>query len=131
MTNEAGANSPAETSQPFWGSGRRPDQAGCFLEVFAGEAVLTRAVQAAGGFALPPIELIPNQFVPTPVDLTDVAVLEHLEMLIREGWIGYIHFGTPCSSFSLARKDNGGPPPLRARRALWYMIATKSSSATS
>ena len=26
----------------------------------------------------------------------------------------YIHFGTPCSSFSQARKDDGGPPPLRS-----------------
>eukprot|EP00913_Durusdinium_trenchii_P004004 g3708.t1 len=64
-------------------------------------------------------QITPNQFVLEAVDLTDSRVLEHLESLIREGRINYIHFGTPCSSFSLARKDDGGPPPLRARRALW------------
>ena len=31
----------------------------------------------------------------------------------------FIHFGTPCSSFSIARKHDGGPPPLRDRQHLW------------
>lgn len=29
------------------------------------------------------------------------------------GAIIYAHFGTPCNTFSSARKEDGGPPPLR------------------
>ena len=47
------------------------------------------------------------------VDLFDPSVLAHIHLLIEKGKILAIHFGTPCSSFSLARKADGGPPPLR------------------
>eukprot|EP00435_Cladocopium_sp_Y103_P055182 s631_g18.t1 len=43
----------------------------------------------------------------------------HLQLLIEEGLVAFIHFGTPCSSFSIARKNDGGPPPLRDRKHLW------------
>ena len=48
------------------------------------------------------------------VDITDPKVVQHIKLLIEEGYMLYIHFGTPCSSFSQARKDDGGPPPLRS-----------------
>lgn len=39
--------------------------------------------------------------------------------LIRAKFIVFIHFGTPCSSFSIARKDDWGHPPLQDRHHLW------------
>ena len=29
-----------------------------------------------------------------------------------------VHFGTPCTTFSRARRDDGGPPPLRNEQFL-------------
>ena len=92
-----------------------------FLEVFVGEAVLTRAMSALNFPVLPPIELTPNEFVRQSTDVTDAAVVAHVQLLMEQGFIFYIHFGTPCSSFSLARKNDGGPPPLRSQRALWSL----------
>ena len=103
----------------FWGSMAVPPQRGCFLEVFAGSAGLSRAMQMAGAPVLPPIELIPNEAVPFAVDITDAKVQRHVEKLLREGYISYIHFGTPCCSFSQARKLDGGPPPLPSQAHLW------------
>ncbi|CAK9020159.1 Extracellular signal-regulated kinase 2 (ERK2) (Defective in aggregation protein C) (MAP kinase 2), partial [Durusdinium trenchii] len=90
-----------------------------------GEAVLTRAMRNAGFACLPPIELEKNQFVPFSTDITDDRVLLHVRMLLTEGYITYIHFGTPCSSFSLARKADGGPPPLRSPQALFGLPGLK------
>ena len=92
-----------------------------FVEVFAGEAGLSQAVSARGMQILPPIEIVINNFVKEKVDILDPAVFQHLQFLIQEG-IGiviFIHFATPCSSFSIARKHDGGPPPLRDRQHLW------------
>ena len=68
---------------------------------------------AKGGLILPPIEITPNEFVKIAVDVCDVDVICHLHKLVEAGKILAVHMGTPCSSFSLARKDDGGPPPLR------------------
>ena len=111
----------AELNNPssFWGSMRKPPKGRYFLEVFAGEAVLTRAMTEAGVPTLPPIELEMNDFVQFSTDVTDYHVQQHFLMLVKADCIAYVHFGTPCSSFSLARKADGGPPPLRHPRALW------------
>ena len=98
----------------FWGSFQRPEGRQFFLEVFAGQAVLTQAVSKAGISTLPPVEIEANEFVREEVDITDPKVVQHIKLLIEEGYMLYIHFGTPCSSFSQARKDDGGPPPLRS-----------------
>ena len=90
-----------------------------FVEVFAGEAGLSQAVSARGMQILPPIEIVINNFVKEKVDILDPAVFQHLQFLIQEGILIFIHFGTPCSSFSIARKHDGGPPPLRDRQHLW------------
>ncbi|CAL1134601.1 unnamed protein product [Cladocopium goreaui] len=84
-----------------------------------GEAGLTQAIIARGIKTLPPIEILANEFVVEEVDILDPKVFQHLCKLIRAGCIFFIHFGTPCSSFSQARKDDGGPPPLRDRHNLW------------
>lgn len=94
-------------------------QGSFFLEIFAGQAGLSRAISARGIPILPPIEIEVNDFVKQSVDVLDPQVQEHLRRLIQAGVIFYIHFGTPCSSFSVARKNDGGPPPLRDRQHLW------------
>ncbi|CAK9110998.1 unnamed protein product, partial [Durusdinium trenchii] len=80
---------------------------------------ITRAMRAAGFAVLPPIEIECNDEVQFSVDITSEDVIQHLRMLITEGYVFYAHFGTPCSSFSLARKLDGGPPPLRSKDFLW------------
>ena len=90
-----------------------------FLEIFAGQAGLSQAISARGMQVLPPIEIETGQFVRQSVDVLDPKVQAHLQLLIEAEIIFYIHFGTPCSSFSVARKNDGGPPPLRDRHHLW------------
>ena len=90
-----------------------------FLEIFAGAAGLSQAISARGMQFLAPIELEPNHFVLESVDFLDPLVFQHVELLIDRGVIKFIHFGTPCSSFSIARKKDGGPPPLRDAANLW------------
>ena len=102
-----------DLSKKFWGTGQIPTAGQFFVELFAGEAGLTQAVQVRGGMILPPIELLVNSFVKRSVDVCDVDVICHLHKLVEAGSILAVHMGTPCSSFSLARKDDGGPPPLR------------------
>ena len=66
-----------------------------------------------------------NEFVFQSVDLLDPTVLSHIKFLIKEGWVLGIHFGTPCSSYSRARKNDGGPPPLRSASSLWGLTGLK------
>ena len=68
---------------------------------------------------LPPIELDLSEFVKFSTDILDPEVMAHIHLLVQSGKILMIHFGTPCSSFSLARKDDGGPPPLRDHDHIW------------
>eukprot|EP00971_Amphidinium_carterae_P015752 310874-Amphidinium_carterae.1 len=71
------------------------------LEVFAGSANLTRAWRAAGLPTLLAVDVVVNDLVVTS---TDVGL----------DFVGFVHFGTPCSTFSRARKYDGGPRPLRS-----------------
>eukprot|EP00435_Cladocopium_sp_Y103_P024835 s708_g6.t1 len=90
-----------------------------FVEVFAGEAGLSQAISARGMQVLPPIEILTNNFVTEPVDILDPLVYRLLQLLIKENLVAFIHFGTPCPSFSIARKHDGGPPPfVGATRAI-------------
>lgn len=113
-TGEAHRSDGLSVGSPnFWGSGGYPT-CSSFLEIFAGEAGLSKAVEDQAIPTLMPIELLPNSFVFESTDVLIPGVLDHIKTLISQGWILGIHFGTPCSSFSLARKDDGGPPPLRS-----------------
>jgi hypothetical protein len=89
------------------------------LEIFAGEAGLSQAISARGIPTLPPIEIEAGDFVQQSVDVLDPAVQAHLRLVIEAKVIFYIFFCAPCSSFSIARKNDGGPPPLRDRHHLW------------
>ena len=85
-----------------------------FLEVFSGTARLTTALRSMGVSCLPPIDIMPSEMVPEPSDVLDAAFWDFIMQLIMLGAIFFMHFGTPCNTFSSARKDDGGPPPLRS-----------------
>ena len=86
-----------------------------FLEIFAGVAVLTAACLSAGIFCLPPVELDPTGHVEFSQDVHSPALFAKISRWVEEQALGLIHIATPCSSFSTARRDDGGPPPLRSK----------------
>ena len=86
-----------------------------FLEIFSGTATLTQAVRAVGIPCLPPIDITPCAEVPTPFDVVDSDSWDFIMQLAHAGAIRFVHCGTPCNTFSAARKPDGGPPPLRSR----------------
>ena len=50
-----------------------------------------------------------------PVDLLAPGAVDRLLQLINNKAIFGVHFGTPCTTYSRARKYDGkGPPPLRS-----------------
>ena len=116
--SELGSHPMSVPQQFSWGSNDKP-LSPSFLEIFAGQAGLSQAVSARSIPIFPPIEIEINEFVFQSVDLLDPRVLSHIKFLIKEGWVLGIHFGTPCSSYSRARKNDGGPPPLRSANSLW------------
>jgi hypothetical protein len=80
-----------------------------FLEVFSGTGKLSAAVSERG----------------LPTLLWDITLGEEYDLmrnrnrLLILGWIQSrqvcaVHLGTPCQSFSRARDQPGGPPPLRS-----------------
>lgn len=85
-----------------------------FLEVFSGTATLTSAVRSLNIPCLPPIDITICEEVPTPFDVVDAEQWEFILALCRSGAILFLHCGTPCNTFSSARKLDGGPPPLRS-----------------
>ena len=87
-----------------------------FLEIFAGEAGLTQQLRALGVPTLPPIEIEVKGNVLQAADIEDPELLAFVTQLIRVGAVRLVHFGTPCGSFSNARKIPGpGPRPLRSK----------------
>ena len=122
--SELGSHPMSVPQQFSWGSKDTP-LSPSFLEIFAGQAGLSQAVSARSIPIFPPIEIEINEFVFQSVDLLDPTVLSHIKFLIKEGWVLGIHFGTPCSSYSRARKNDGGPPPLRSANSLWGLNGLK------
>ena len=85
-----------------------------FMEVFSGTARLTQVLTELGVRCLPPIDVVKCSMVPSPMDIVDAANWSFVMQVAALGGISFIHFGTPCNTFSAARKDDGGPPPLRS-----------------
>ena len=85
-----------------------------FLEIFSGAATLTKAAREAGLPCLPPIDITPCELVPQPFDVVDADNWDFIMALAHAGTIRFLHCGTPCNTFSAARKLDGGPPPLRS-----------------
>ena len=119
-TNEA-AQLTVPDKQPQWCSWAEvPRQADVvaqkgpwFLELFAGTARLTHSVQEAGIRCLPPVDLQLSERVLTSVDVLDVGWWMFIMEILETGAVRFLHCGTPCNTYSAARQDDGGPPPLR------------------
>lgn len=80
------------------------------LEVFAGSARLSTAIKSRG------YPCFPLDVCIDPCDnVLDTKVRSHIFGLIRKRRITFIWIGMPCTSFSIARRNDGiGPGPLRS-----------------
>ena len=91
-----------------------------FLEFFAGKAWLTKAMQKKGWLVLPPIDIVVDGEVRFPTDILDPLVMEKLRNWSSSGVLALVHFGTPCTTFSRARKyGDNGPDPIRSKEFLF------------
>ena len=90
-----------------------------FVEVFSGTARLTQKVAALGIPCLPPIDVTLSECVPEAFDVVDADRWDFFMQLVALAAISFAHFGTPCNTLSAARKDDGGPPPLRSAEHPW------------
>ena len=89
-------------------------QGSVFVEVFSGKAGFTKALRKRGWLVLPPIDVVVEGDVLFPADILDPSLIAKLRNWLRSGVIRLVHFGTPCTTFSRARRDDGGPPPIRS-----------------
>eukprot|EP00435_Cladocopium_sp_Y103_P025489 s1800_g6.t1 len=85
-----------------------------FLELFAGTAGLSEAVQLRGVPILPPVDIVRSPMVQEAVDVVDVLTWNTVLQVLTLGLVFFLHCGTPCNTFTAARKLDGGPPPLRS-----------------
>ena len=90
-----------------------------FIEVFSGTARLTQVVALLGIPCLPPIDVTLSPSVPVAFDVVDARKWDFFMQLVTLAAIAFAHFGTPCNTLSAARKDDGGPPPLRSVDQPW------------
>ena len=85
----------------------RPGQ--YFIEVFSGPGRLVAAIRQNGTTAL---EFDLN-VQGGRKNLLDKRALAELKKLISDPNCIGVWFGFPCGTFSSARRNDGGPPPLR------------------
>ena len=85
-----------------------------FLELFAGKAGISEAVLLQGVPILPPVDIVISDMVAAPVDIVDWKFWNKILSVIMAGLVFFLHCGTPCNTFTSARKNDGGPPPLRS-----------------
>ena len=87
-----------------------------FLELFAGEAKLTQAVQDAGCQTETPLEKRSTVGVQARLDFTSPDVFNEINKKARQQRYKWIHAAPPCSSFSRARRTDkwGSVPVLRS-----------------
>eukprot|EP00971_Amphidinium_carterae_P342341 6481617-Amphidinium_carterae.3 len=85
-----------------------------FLEVFAGSANLSSAATRAGLPVLLPVDIEVSAAVPVSSDVLDDRVVANIQNWLHSEVVFHVHFGTPCTTFSRARRHDGGPPPLRS-----------------
>ena len=79
------------------------------LELFCGEAGLTASLKRHGLTVLPPWDIQ----LGSCFDLLVTANQRRLFRLLSTGHVLLVWLGTPCATWSLARRFDGGPPPLR------------------
>ena len=114
-------SSPAPPSQPSFSWSQGPSgipilhaHGPYFLELFAGTAGLSEAAQLRGVPILPPVDIVRSPMVPEAVDVVDVLTWNTVLQVLTLGLVFFLHCGTPCNTFTAARKLDGGPPPLRS-----------------
>ena len=83
------------------------------LEIFSGSAGLSSQRRLHGLQILPPIDVTRSDTVQEPTDIFDAEFFSFVLLLCRMGAVAFLHLGTPCSSFSLARWRPGGRPDPR------------------
>jgi len=89
-----------------------------FLELFAGTARLSEAIEKSGSRTLPAFDVAKGQHY----NLLDGGVQEVVLGLIRGGHVWYIHLGTPCTAWSRAR--HGIVNHKRARQKERFAVGT-------
>lgn len=82
------------------------------LELFSGSGRVARKLARKCGVPTLALDIRSKRH---PVDLTDKRVIRFLLFAIKHKMVKAVFFGTPCSSFSLARRGRPGKPggPLR------------------
>ena len=91
----------------------RTRQGFCGLEIFSGSGHLARAAQKAFGHQVTVFQ-VDVQHGPQ-FDLTQRRVQRELVQLIQSGQVAFVWLGTPCNSWSTARRFDGkGPGPIRS-----------------
>lgn len=86
-----------------------------FCEIFSGVGGITDQVESQKMFVLPPVDVVIEGSVLAVADILDSAVAAKILAWIDAGVLRRCHFGTPCTTYSVARKFDGkGPPPLRS-----------------
>ena len=89
-----------------------------FLELFSGKGGISRAVKRHLGkyFTVVAIDIEKG----SQHDLTKTHLQQFLISLIKQGLVAGVWIGTPCATWSRARRNDGrGPPPLRSDECLW------------
>ena len=84
------------------------------LEVFSRKAGITKALRDEGLRVLPPLDITLEGEVRESADILDAELFDFVLLLVQVGAVDYLHLGTPCCTFSIARTRPGGPPPLRS-----------------
>ena len=99
----------ADLPQPALSPGRSL-QVGFFLEIFSGSGRLGKTIGRMTGWLV----LLWDITLGAEYDLTEQANQHKIYNWAKSGLILGGHLGTPCNSFSRARDQPGGPPPLRS-----------------
>ena len=96
--------------------GHLASSAKVFLELFAGEAKLTQAVQEVGCIVETPLEKRSTDGAQSGLDFTSPEVFAGINKKARTQHYKWIHAAPPCSSFSRARRTDkwGSVPILRS-----------------
>ena len=127
--DEASDELPNEASTPAKGSAEHTTKRmrqRQMVEVFAGSGTLTKAFRRMGWSVLP-VDVATNDVVATSTDLTNEDARNRLRATLRTAAVRFIHVGTPCASFSRARKSDGGPAPLRSSSCILGLPNLKSA----
>ena len=89
-----------------------------FLELFSGSGRLSKAIRHRSHRTFQVVEI--DIETDPQHDLSKRALQNFLVLLIKLDKIAAVWMDTPCTSWSLARRNDGqGPPPLRSDEQLW------------